>query len=352
MRVLSGIGEKMGLNFDPEKCFNCNTYACLTKCKYLNYDFDRAKAERLKLAKGEYSRVLEDCVTCYACEEYCPYNNHPFYQIVELQERYGLDVAPRPIVKQLVKMYAAKEKDLVTITKVGRKALSLCLFPDLKRNVEGKLFNLPIILGRHVFCNLVYLHFARNSIILERANQTIENISKYGIEELICFHDECYGFFNSYAKAYGIEVPFRTVHLFDFLYSKLKELEDDIRKLNLRVAYQRPCSNRLSPETDEVLDKIFELIGVERVEREYDRENALCCGAVFRMQGRDDLADDVQRRNIQDMVESKANFAVFNCPMCYVTLAEAVAKKGLMPVLVSDLCRLAIGEVPRFPGGD
>jgi Fe-S oxidoreductase len=339
------------LAFDPDRCFNCDSYECLIKCKYLNYDFERAKQERIKLAKGEYTKLLEECVTCYACEEYCPYGNHPFYRIVELQEEFEVNVAPIPITKQLVRMYAPKEKDLSRITQVGGRALSLCLFPDLKSNLKSKLFEgLPVILGRQVFCNLVYLHFAKPSTIHERAQQTIENISKYGVKELVCFHDECYGFFNSYAKAYGLEVPFKTIHLFEYLYETLKEKEDELRKLNLKVAYQRPCSNRLSPGTDEILDKIFELIGVERVEREHDRENALCCGAVFRMQGRDELADDVQKRNIQDMVNSKANFAVFNCPMCYVTLGEYVAKKGLMPLLISDLCRLALGETPKIPG--
>ncbi len=344
-------GGKMKLKFDPEKCFSCDSYACLTKCTYLNYDFEGAKRERIKLANGEYSKLLEECKTCYACEEYCPYNNHPFYRIVELQEEYGLDLAPKPIAKQLVKMYAMRERDLAKITKVGEKAVSLCLFPELTGNLEGKLFEgLPIILGRQIFCNLVYLHFANMTVIKERAQQTIDNIAKYGVKELICFHDECYGFFNSYARAYGLKVPFKTVHLYEYLYTKLKEKEDDIQKLNLKVAYQRNCSNRLSPETDEILDKIFELIGVERVEREYDRENALCCGAVFRMWGEDEVADEVQKKNIKDMVDFKANFAVFNCPMCYIALGEMAAKNGLMPVLVSDLCRLAIGETPKLPG--
>ncbi len=337
----------LDLRFDPELCFKCDSYACLTKCIYLNYDFERAKEERIKLAKGEYSKVLEECRTCYGCEEYCPYENHPFYRIVELQEEYGVKPAPVPITKQLVKMYAAKKKDIESIRKVGDRALSLCLFPDLRGNVKSKLFEgLPVIFGRQIFCNLVYLHFAKMSVIKERAPSIIENVSKYGVKELICFHDECYAFYNSFAKAYGLELPFKPIHLYEYLYEKLKEMEDDIRKLNVKVAYQRNCSNRLSSYTDKLLDKILELIGAERVEREYDRENALCCGAVFEMWGEFELAEEVQKKNIEDMVKSGANIALFNCPMCLVALGEKVAKRGLMPMLVSDLCRLAIGENP------
>jgi len=68
------------------------------------------------------------------------------------------------------------------------------------------------------------------------------------------------------------------------------------------------------------------------------------------MWGEFELTEEVQRKNIEDMVKSGASIAAFNCPMCYVALAEKVAKRGLMPMFVSDLCRLAIGETPRIPG--
>jgi len=31
--------------------------------------------------------------------------------------------------------------------------------------------------------------------------------------------------------------------------------------------------------------------------------------------------------------------------MCYTTLADKVRAKGLKPVMVSELCRMAVGEV-------
>ena len=223
--------------------------------------------------------------------------------------------------------------------------MHICLFPEFKDAIKGKLFEgLDVIRGRHLFCNLVYLHFGKISVILERANKVIENMKKLNFDEVILFHDECYGFYNSFAKAYGLQVPFKTYHLFEYLYTRLKELE--VKPLGIRVAYQRPCSNRLSPETDKILDKIFDLIGVERADRKYDRENALCCGAAFRLQGKDDLADEIQKKNVDDMVESGATHVVFNCPMCYLTLSKVVQKRGLTPIMISELCKMAIGEEP------
>jgi Fe-S oxidoreductase len=147
----------------------------------------------------------------------------------------------------------------------------------------------------------------------------------------------------------GIEVPFQPVHLFEYLYNRLLELKDHIRGVNLRVAYQRPCSARLSPDKHHFVQDIFDLIGAEAVPRRYVDENALCCGGTIRGQRREGSrkrALDVQRRNISDMADAGAEVCVFNCPACYQTMGHLVAKKGIKPVYMSDLCRLAIGEQP------
>jgi Fe-S oxidoreductase len=141
-----------------------------------------------------------------------------------------------------------------------------------------------------------------------------------------------------------MEIPFKPVHLFEYLYSKLKQYEDQISPLNIRVAYQRPCSSRLIPETEHYVNDIFELIGVERVSREYRGENSLCCASVFRMQQNYDLFKTNQSKNIEDMVKAGAQYCIFNCPMCYSSLSEAVKKKEIQPLMIHELCQIAIGE--------
>jgi Fe-S oxidoreductase len=195
----------------------------------------------------------------------------------------------------------------------------------------------------------MWLHFGKNSVIRERLPKVIENIYSFylkesGVDEIVHFHDECYGTYTQLAPAFGIEVPFKSVHLFEFLLHRLDELKPYIKPLGLKVAYQRPCSNRLSTHIEDLVDDIFLRIGVTRAEREYDRSNALCCGAVLRGMQRDDEADRVQKLNLDDMVKAGAQMAVFNCPFCLFTLGEAAAKRGMMPMLMSDLCRAALGE--------
>lgn len=334
------------LRFDAALCATCQAVSCLTKCQYMRFkDTSEAKKEWQKVIDNQESTVLRSCTTCYACEEYCPLGNHPFYLIVERQEERGILPAPRPIVTMWINQCQPVGKFIVG--KVEERALSHCFLPHFNALVRSKLFEgiaWSAIFGQEFFCNAVYLHYARASVIKDRLPGIIENIRNQGIKELVCLHDECYGTFTSLAPAYGIDVPFRPIHYYEYLYDRLKELKNLIKPLGVRAAYQRNCSARLCPQTDHYVDDILGLIGAERVRREYDRENALCCAEVFRMASGPDLADDVQKRNLDDMVASGAEYCVFNCPACWDSLADRVADRGMKPIHMIDLCKLAIGE--------
>lgn len=342
------------LRFDERKCAACQTGDCLTRCQYMDIDKDTAKAEMRKIINGEDSFVLHDCVTCYACEEYCKMGNHPFYLIVERQEALDIPPLPKPLIQRGVHIGIPFRGEPI-IEEVKGPALNMGVFSDLMYLIQGKLFEgLPVISIDprkmfHYFCQLMYLHYARTSVIKERLPKIIETIAKHNVTEVICFHDECYGTFVSYAPAVGIEVPFKSIHLFEYLYNRLKELKDDIKPLGLKVAYQRPCSSRLSPDKHHFVADIFDLIGAENVKREYVNQNALCCGGTIlgqRREGSRKRAADVQKRNIEDMINAGTEVCVFNCPACFNTLAELVAQRGIRPIYMSDLCRLAIGEKP------
>ncbi len=65
---------------------------------------------------------------------------------------------------------------------------------------------------------------------------------------------------------------------------------------------------------------------------------------------RDDQVEDIQKRNLDDMQASGAGLCVFNCPFCFFTLGEAAAKRGMMPILMSELCQYALGEKVMMGG--
>ena len=340
------------LEFYEDMCAACESQDCLMKCQHLDMDQDTARMEMGKIIKGEDSFVLHDCVTCYACEEYCPNGNHPFYLIVTRQEELGIPPLPDPLIKRGIQT-GIPFRGEPEIDKMTGTALNMAAFSNLMDRVQSKLFEgLPVISHDprkmfHYFCQLMYLHYARTSVINERLDGIIQTIAAHGADTIVHFHDECYGTYTSYAPAFGIKVPFKSVHLFEYLYNKLLELKDEIKPLGYKVAYQRPCSSRLSSDKFQFVGKIFDLIGVEEVKRQYVGENALCCGATILGQkkpGSRTYYEDLQKKNITDMTDAGAQICVFNCPACMQALATPVSKAGMMPLFMSDLCRLAIGE--------
>ena len=125
---------------------------------------------------------------------------------------------------------------------------------------------------------------------------------------------------------------------------RLDAMKAVTRPLNVTAVYQRPCSNRLIPQKFPLVRDILDRIGVELKEREYQGENCLCCGEILRAVSGYRLADDIQKKNIDDMAAAGAEYCVFNCPFCQGALSEKVMKAGLKPIHIIDLCKMAIGE--------
>jgi Fe-S oxidoreductase len=336
------------LRFDENLCATCPGVDCLVKCQYLKLDRDAAHTEMMKIVAGEDSSVLHDCVTCYACEEYCPTGNHPFYLICERREEKGMYTAPRPITNQWINMTQMQGRAKVgTITGT---ALSSCFIHELGDMASGELFKgvaSALVFGAEFMCPAVHTHFAKMSVLKERLPIVLDNFAKQGAKEVICIHDECYATYTSIASAYGLTSPFTPIYYMDFLLGRLRDLQQRIRPLRVKVAYQRPCSNRLIPDKHPLVREILEFIGAELMDRDYQDENCLCCGGILRLISGYRLENDVQRRNIDDMVNSGAEYCVFNCPACQSTLAGKVAKRGLKPIHLIDLCKMAIGEKER-----
>ncbi|MGB9700260.1 MAG: heterodisulfide reductase-related iron-sulfur binding cluster [Thermodesulfobacteriota bacterium] len=333
------------LKFDEKICATCPSADCLLKCQYMTFSKGEAHAEMMKLIKGEDTRVLKECVTCYACEEYCPRGNHPYFLICERREEKGIYTAPRPITKQWINMTQMQGKQLVG--RVKEQALSTCLLPQLGQMLSGEIFqgiSQAAVFGAEFMCPAVHTHFAKMSVVKERLPLVLENFKKLGVREVICLHDECYGTFTHLAAAYGLSVPFEPIYYMDFLLMRLKALKDKIKPLQIKAAYQRPCSNRWIPQKHGLVAEILNLIGVELVSRQYQDERSLCCGDLIRSISGYRLANEIQQRNIEDMVNSGAEYCVFNCPACQSTLKGKVTKYGLRPIHLIELCQMALGE--------
>ena len=328
-----------------EKCDLCGD--CLVRCQYVDYDKEKAVEQIKELMEGKPAEVLEQCITCCACNEYCPMGANPFDLINRLQEVHGSLPIPEK-TKKFMDSGTTVPSERIQGDKT-KPALSLCAMewalPD--DAAGGRMFEgMTVVKGGEYFCYLGYVHIGMDSPLEKNAQRFIDKLAAVGSEEIVFIHDDCYAMLSKMPE-YNVQVPFKPMHIVEYMRNYLKEHQDQITPLDRKIAYQRPCASRYTGEMDPVLDEAFELLGVERVARKYDRESALCCGSLFSRIDPERIKPTMAK-NIQDALEAGAEAMVFLCPVCMRTLAKPALEQGLKPVFITQLARMALGERPVF----
>jgi len=332
--------------FRESECDFCGD--CLDRCHYLNFNRESGSKEIKKLVQGEKVAWLKDCVTCIACNEYCSKGARPFDLILQRLEESG-DFTDSSLRTQMAERFKPEGEPRPVEPK--DRVMSICVMQgNMPWAIQGRLFEtIPLLKGKHYFCNVLFAHMGDESVMRDRLQAMVNNLAKSGAKEIVFVHDDCYAVIKGIAPEYAIKIPFRPVHFFEYLRDYLRENNKSIRKLNMKVAYQRPCASRYTPEKDYLLDEIFDLIGLERVKRQYDGINAICCGVEVAGPGlklfpRGENFEPFREENVKDAEDHGAEAMIYLCPMCFATLNKKVRESGMKNYMISDICRLALGE--------
>lgn len=339
--------------WDASRCDLCGD--CLVGCRYVEYDRERAVTEMKLLMEGRPADILEKCITCNACLQYCPTGADPADLIYRMQEKCAspISVAFRPFTDSVVKTFEKGSRDVEVIQgDPGRPALSFDSFPFAQfpaGTLESSLFRgMTVVRGRK-YASLVGMAHMGGAGLAERyGRKVIDAFAELG-RDIVYIHNEGYILAHLRARELGIDVPYRYMHLFEYLRDYLGGHQSDVRKLNRRVAYQPNCAVRWLPEQDAWLDEILGLIGVQRVSRAYEGVEALCCGGPALFVNRE-LGMKMQNDNIRDAQDHGAEALITICPMCDTVMKGETAKACLPQIFITDLCRMALGEVP-WPAG-
>jgi Fe-S oxidoreductase len=325
--------------FQAEKCDFCGK--CLEFCPYVDYDLARAQQEMQELAAGGTPPITGLCVTCASCNLVCPNQANPFDLLNQRQELTGALGLPEQAVQNFAKLHTLPS--VVRQGEAGKPVMNLCIVGDMVRDLlDNPLFEgLTLVEGADYFCTVGYIHLGKPSVVAQEAQRFIDHLAALGRDEVICFHDDCYTLLTTLAEQFGLQVPFRPVHIFEFLGRELAKRQATLKRRPLKVAYQSPCASRYTPAKEVYLERIFELLGIERPGRRYEGLQALCCGAPLMARDRDRAAL-IKQRNVADAKGAGADTMVFLCPMCYLNLRKLVREAGMEAILITELCRQAL----------
>jgi Fe-S oxidoreductase len=334
--------------FKAEHCNLCGD--CLVRCMFNSYSRQEAVAERRALMAGKWAPILSNCADCHACNEFCPQGANPWDLVSRLQGLCG-EATTSTVWGERAKRADEERSKLrgeLPLRPV-EVVLATCTIGELNPNAfESVMYEgLPRLVGPAYYCCQALEFFGDEEGVRARAQGFVDAISRHGPKEVVCYHDACYYLLTFRALEYGIRTSFRPVHIFEHLLRTLRKHVDRIRPLNLRLAYQRPCSSRNTQEKEPFLDELFALIGCERVARRYDRDQALCCGDIYAFRGRSDRAEDAALRNIRDCLTHGAEALVYLCPSCAKLYGRLCGNWNLPVYQISELCQMALGEKPR-----
>ena len=344
-------GHKM---WDASKCDLCGD--CLVRCRYVDYDKEKAVAEIRLLMEGKDADILTKCITCIACNDYCPTGADPSNLIFKMQERIGTSpivVALAPFLDVITKgLEGQGEPGHLIAGDPDKPVLSLDSF-DFGEIPEGTLDSqlfkgMTVVRGIEYMSLVGCVHMGGESFVEKYGQRVIDKLASLG-KDIVYFHNEGFALVHVKAKEYGITVPFGYMHLFEHLRNYLRDHQSSISKLGKKVAYQANCATRYVPEQDDFLDEIFELIGVKRPPRLYERLNAVCCTAPIINTNRE-LAIGIQEKNVKDAIECGADALITSCPYCDRVMRRPTSQLSLTKIFITDLCRIALGEKP-WPEG-
>ena len=336
--------------WDASRCDLCGD--CLVKCRYVDYDKDKAVSEIKLLMEGKAADILDRCITCNACFQNCPTGADPTDLIYKMQEKMGIGsivVGFKPFIDSVIQSFedgsggghiieGDPDKPVLSLDSFGIKQ-----FPE--GTLESRIFKGMTVVRGKQYASLVGMGHMGGASLAERYGQkVIEGLAQLG-KDVVYLHNEGYVLAHVKARELGIHVPFKYMHLFEYISDYFKNNQKDVIRLNKKIAYQPNCAVRWIPEQDVWLNEIFELIGVKRVSRKYEGLNALCCGGPALAVNKE-LAMNIQNDNIKDAIDNRAEAMITICPMCDTVLRDQTSKAGLPKIFVTDLCRMALGEVP------
>jgi Fe-S oxidoreductase len=334
--------------WDASKCDLCGD--CLVKCRYVDYDKIKAASEIKLLMEGKAADILDKCITCNACFQYCPTGADPANLIYKMQEKTGspISVSFKPIIDSVIKAFEQGSRDIQVIEGDPDKpvlSVDSFVFKQFPEGtLESRMFRgMTVVRGRKYASLVGMAHMGGESLTEKYGRKVIDSLAELG-KDIVYVHNEGYVLAHVKAEELGIHVPYKYMHLFEYILDYLKNNQKDIIRLNKKVAYQPNCAVRWIPEQDVWINEIFEFIGVERVSRTYEGVNALCCGGPALFVNRE-LAMNIQEDNIKDAIDNLAEAMITICPMCDAVLRDQAAKACLPKIFITDLCRMALGEV-------
>jgi len=370
--------------FRDDLCDRCGI--CFEQCPVLELPENDAKREIDTLIHGDTgnSLVLQQCVTCNACDFVCPQQANPYGLILENHNKEGRTKGLPYIAKFI---FPNEPENMWTATRVLMNKDELSLVHSWEENLKsprkevlltGFYNNLmpyiahtsllddlkPAIVGSDSMFGIgedaYRIGFLEEAARLGRLAK--EKFSKIGVEKMYCFMVvEASMFTDVLPKKFDIDFDFEVDLIDNWILDRLKNGKIPVKKrLNMNVTVHDNCCGRyMDGVLQNTTREIAERTGCRIVEMPHIRENALCCGwagtvpTLFGPTSGNpfhtlvNLLQSLYLR-LQEAEATGAEAMVVPCPGCcvFLSLIKVLTNSPMEIYLPVELAQLSSGETP------
>jgi Fe-S oxidoreductase len=349
-----------------DRCIECGE--CLVNCRYMNFSRHDAIRDIRKINLGFHEKTIaaKKCMSCYACNAFCPNDAHPYERIHyfwnERYEREGLPARASylmpgrlPNFRQSL-AYTEAEKALQKKWSIEQPPARTCLYPGcnllaMPLLAEGAIFEELPVWGRwDLCCGEMFFRMG--------ALEPVKKISKYlsefyrgkDIEELVFICPAGYNMFsNVLPEQFSASFNFKKTFFTDWLIGRIEDETFKIRKkLSGTVVMHDSCHARvLGKDFMQSQRRLLEMLGLTVVETEQNHEHGLCCGVAAGCNSFSliDLAS-CGLKGLSALDKADADDAAIYCTGCLLTLGIMRLANPFGKTLrhIVEYAREALGE--------
>lgn len=165
-----------------------------------------------------------------------------------------------------------------------------------------------------------------DAIVVSR--ETINKIKLLGVDEVVT---GCPGCFRTMSQDYATafkSVPFKVLHISQFLYAMKDTLKDHLRPIKAKVVYHDPCHLGRHMGVYEEPRELIKLIpDVELLEFKYNRKKALCCGSGGGVRSAfPEVSLEIAKSTLGELPEG-TEILVTACPFCKYNFIDGNTRK-------------------------
>jgi len=312
------------------------------RCRYMDLTRAEAIAEIERLIAGEPSgKVLSKCISCYACNAFCPEDANPYHLILDRwHKRYrerGLPVRASYLLPYHSPNYrtdveaemSPREKELLAGWK-SAPAEGEFLYPGCNLLTVPYLFDLQVlerlpVSGDWNLCCGEPLYRMGLFDVMEKIAKGLENYYRdKPVEKMVFVCPACYNMMkNVLPGEFGAKLDFECEYIVPWLLRAMDRGEFTIKRpLDKKVAVHDSCHARiLGSEIMESSRELYRRLGLTVINMKNHHEDGLCCGIAAgcnRYMPQDIVAASV--RELREGDSTGAEETAIYCTGCYIMM--------------------------------